>query len=414
MASSQASITNQTHVDTTAVFTTTQKFATREAVVEWAREVGFTNKVTINITRSDTKTGKRGISDKLILGCDRGGKYEDESLKKTANKKWDCPFKIRSTPSTDGSGWKVEVRCGIHNHELPDRYEGHPRVGRLTEDEKKHVADLTKCRVAPRNILLSLQRQNPESVTHINQIYKNRQILQQQERGPKTEMQQLLQLLDDAKYVCWSRRRDNDSEILRDIFWAHPDSIKLLNMFPIVLIMDSTYKTNKYRHPLLEIVGLTSTELTFPVGFAYMEQEREDNCRWALEKLKGLFIKEDLFPKVILTDRDNALMNAIAVVFPHTVNMLCRFHIEKNVSSHCKKNLPSDMVDAVMELWRKLVWSRDEEKYQEQLNEFEQACVEWSTFVNYVKETWLKPHKERFVEAWVNQVMHLGNLTTNR
>jgi transposase-like protein len=145
-----------------------------------------------------------------------------------------------------------------------------------------------------------------------------------------------------------------------------------------------------------------------------MEQEREDNFRWALEKLKGLFIKEDLFPKVILTDRDNALMNAIAVVFPHTVNMLCRFHIEKNVSSHCKKNLPSDMVDAVMEFWRKLVWSRDEEKYQEQLNEFEQACVEWSTFVNYVKETWLKPHKDRFVEAWVNQVMHLGNLTTNR
>jgi hypothetical protein len=82
MASSQASITNQTHVDTTAVFTTTQKFATREAVVEWAREVGFTNKVTINITRSDTKTGKRGRSDKLILGCNRGGKYEAESSKK--------------------------------------------------------------------------------------------------------------------------------------------------------------------------------------------------------------------------------------------------------------------------------------------------------------------------------------------
>jgi hypothetical protein len=414
MASSQASITNQTHVDTTAVFTTTQKFATREAVVEWAREVGFTNKVTINITRSDTKTGKRGRSDKLILGCDRGGKYEAESLKKTANKKCDCPFKIRSTPSTDGSGWKVEVRCGIHNHELPDRYEGHPRVGRLTEDEKKHVADLTKCRVAPRNILLSLQRQNPESVTHINQIYKNRQILQQQERGPKTEMQQLLQLLDDAKYVCWSRRRDNDSEILRDIFWAHPDSIKLLNMFPIVLIMDSTYKTNKYRQPLLEIVGITSTDKTFVVGFGYMECEKMENYCWVLEKLKGLFIKQDLFPHVILTDRELALMNAIEVVFPHAVNLLCTWHINKNVNARCGAHLVKDMRKLVKQLWQNIVFSQDEVEYQQRLNEFEQACAGSSKFLDYVNDTWLNPHRQRFVEAWTNRVMHLGNTTTNR
>jgi hypothetical protein len=33
-------------------------------------------------------------------------------------------------------------------------------------------------------------------------------------------MQQLLQLLDDAKYVSWNRRRDDDLDVLRDIFWA--------------------------------------------------------------------------------------------------------------------------------------------------------------------------------------------------
>jgi hypothetical protein len=53
--------------------------------------------------------------------------------------------------------------------------------------------------------------------------------------------------------------------------------------------MDCTYKTNKYRQPLLEIIGITSTDLTFAVGFVYMEFEKTDNYRWALEKLKGLF-----------------------------------------------------------------------------------------------------------------------------
>ncbi|KAH1260803.1 hypothetical protein GmHk_02G003831 [Glycine max] len=35
-------------------------------------------------------------------------------------------------------------------------------------------------------------------------------------------------------------------------------------------------------------------------------------------------------------------------------------------------------------------------------------------FVNYVNETWIIPHKEKFVIAWTNKVMHLGNTTTNR
>jgi len=35
-------------------------------------------------------------------------------------------------------------------------------------------------------------------------------------------------------------------------------------------------------------------------------------------------------------------------------------------------------------------------------------------FVNYVKQTWLIPHEQRFVKVWMNKVMHLGNTTTNK
>jgi len=62
-----------------------------------------------------------------------------------------------------------------------------------------------------------------------------------------------------------------------DIFWTHPDSIKLLNAFSIVLLMDSTYKTNKCRLSLLEIVGVTSIGLTFSAAFALLSTEHENN-----------------------------------------------------------------------------------------------------------------------------------------
>ena len=35
-------------------------------------------------------------------------------------------------------------------------------------------------------------------------------------------------------------------------------------------------------------------------------------------------------------------------------------------------------------------------------------------FVDYVKETWIIPHKENFVTTWTSKMMHLGNTTTNR
>lgn len=53
------------------------------------------------------------------------------------------------------------------------------------------------------------------------------------------------------------------------VFWTNPTAMKLLNAFSIVFLMDSTCKTNKYRLPLLEIVGVTSTKLTFSAAFVF-------------------------------------------------------------------------------------------------------------------------------------------------
>src|SRR4051812_42758220 len=83
-------------------------------------------------------------------------------------------------------------------------------------------------------------------------------------------------MLDANKYVSWYRTCD-DKAMVQDICWTRPDSIKLFNTYPTVLILDSTYKTNKYRLPLFEMADVTSTEKTFAIGFAFLECEKEDN-----------------------------------------------------------------------------------------------------------------------------------------
>ena len=52
--------------------------------------------------------------------------------------------------------------------------------------------------------------------------------------------------------------------------------------------------------------------------------------------------------------------------------------------------------------------------YDDCVAKFDMVCSPWPLFVDYVKKTWLLPYKEKFVKAWTDKVMHLGNTTTNR
>ncbi|XP_028113459.1 PKS-NRPS hybrid synthetase CHGG_01239-like [Camellia sinensis] len=202
--------------------------------------------------------------------------------------------------------------------------------------------------------------------------------------------------------------------MVTDLFWAHPVSLELLRAFPHVLIMDCTYKTNRYRLPLLEIIGVTSTDLTFSVAFAYLGHEREDNYTWALDVLRTV-MKNTAFPKVIITDRELALMTGIAKVLPMATNILCRWHISKNVLMKCKKVFETkDKWDKFMHSWSALVLVRTETEFNEQFSTMKTKFSTYPEAIKYVTTNWLEPYKEKFVAAWTDSNMHFGNTTTNR
>jgi len=148
-------------------------------------------------------------------------------------------------------------------------------------------------------------------------------------------------LLDYDNYLHWSTCHESYN-IVSDIFWTHLDVVKLLNAFNIVFLMDTTFKTNKYRVPLLEIVGVTCIDLSFFAGFVFLSSEKEKNFIWELHKFRGSLLTSHVGPKVIVCDKDLALMSTINIVFSKATNLLCRFHINKNVKAKCKT-----MVDSV-------------------------------------------------------------------
>jgi len=211
--------------------------------------------------RFNKATSQQGRKTFVLLGCERSEKYRkyrnDLEVTITGTRKCDCPFRVRGKPIPNGEGWVLKVICGLHNHDLAETLVGHPYVGILKPDEHALVVDMTKSQVKPSNILLTLKENNKDNVTTIKQLYNARYTYKRSLRGSRTKLQQLMMLLERDQYIHWSRCHQY-SEVVSDIFWTHPDSFKLLNAFSIVLLMDNTYKTNKYRLPLLEIVGVTS------------------------------------------------------------------------------------------------------------------------------------------------------------
>ncbi|KAJ1380945.1 OTU domain [Sesbania bispinosa] len=84
----------------------------------------------------------------------------------------DRKIKLRGRPLAKGVGWKLNVVCGVYNHEVAENLEGHPYAGRLTVEEKSLLEDMTKNMVKPRSILLTLKDHDVHNVTTIKQNMK--------------------------------------------------------------------------------------------------------------------------------------------------------------------------------------------------------------------------------------------------
>ncbi|KAH1260758.1 Protein FAR1-RELATED SEQUENCE 5 [Glycine max] len=275
---------NEPHVNCSDAFNTSQVFDSREDVLRWARSVAYENGFVAMIVRSDTNTGNKGRTLFVLIGCERSDEYKCRNKefvrRDTGTRKCGCPFKFRGKPVVGGQGWTVKLICVIHNHELAKSLVGHPYVGRLSKAEKTLIADMTKSMVKPKNILLTLKEHNANSCTTIKQIYNAISAYRSSIRGSDTKMQHLMKLLEREQYIHWHKLKDED--VVCDIFWCHPDAVKLVNACNFVFLIDNTYKTNRYRLSLLDFVGITPTGMTFFASFAYLEGERLNNVVWAL------------------------------------------------------------------------------------------------------------------------------------
>jgi hypothetical protein len=208
--------------------------------------------------------------------------------------------------------------------------------------------------------------------------------------------------------------------------------------------MDCTYKTNKYKMPLLDINGVTATGNTFYAGFVFLHNEQQSSYNFAVQNLFDVYTQLGVPPPcTILTDKEAALMNACANIFPTADILICLWHVNQNILSKARPSLRKDLLDCLEEAldpkdkkamdafhkevqncWRLMLaewwkvlraatpaeltkeWKNFKAKYSDNI---------FTPLVNYIKKEWLnKATKRQILFCYTNSSLHFDMRTTSR
>ncbi|CAB4443289.1 unnamed protein product [Rhizophagus irregularis] len=340
----------------------------------------------------------------MSIRCDRGGVCinrigltEETRKRHKGTRMIECPFELHA--ARRNGLWCLEVHIANHNHECSEDMSGHSIARQLKDPQLEIVEVMTVAGSCPQEILTTL-RQNNSSVLAVNRdIYNVREKFCQKNLAGRTPIQALIDKLKEGNFVY--EYKCDDTGCITHLFFAHNESVALTRQFSSVLLMDCTYKTNKFKMPLLNVIGITSFNTTFNSCFIFMKGEEKTDYQWALTHIAHLFDGMSK-PGVIVTDRELALMNALEMIFPNSANLLSVENDEEG-----------DGWQLFLGKWNDVVESTTEVEFNEKWQMFCSTYDNKPHVITYFKNTWI-PWKEKFVKAWTNGFFHLGTTVTSR
>ena len=211
---------------------------------------------------------------------------------------------------------------------------------------------------------------------------------------------------------------------LLQLFYLYPDSVKLQKQHPDVLLLDCTYKTNRFNMLLLNICAISGNNRVVQVRLAFLSSEKEADYTQAIQQLRNIIaihnIKE---PVSIVTDRELALINCLESSFSQSIHLLCRWHININTLTKVKKYFPAPIKDlttgkvkhhpffkAFLTDWNTLLSSSSESLYNERLEKIETDHP--TRAISYYSNTQLL-QKKKLIAYQINQHYYFGVTVTS-
>ena len=253
-----------------------------------------------------------GLYRRDILCCKAGKPSAKNTWHSIGSRRTDCKFEIRAY-RMDDNGWKLEVEEQGHNNPLSESPAAFPQH-RIRETELRDmIRTMSVAQVAPKKIQTALRQFSEEKGTQnhtsASDIYNERQKYNTEKLCRLSPVQPLLRELEEFNHAKSDEeerfvyRFTLDAENSVDyLFIAHPLSMRMLRKSNECLLIDSTYKTNKYHMPLLHISGRNCMNRSFDIGFVFMKGETAADFEKALRPPWDIYASNAWSPTTITTE----------------------------------------------------------------------------------------------------------------
>lgn len=111
-----------------------------------------------------------------------------------------------------------------------------------------------------------------------------------------------------------------------------------------VLMMDTTFSTNRFGWPLCLICAVDEHNHTVILAVALIHHQTTEAFEWVLQQLHSA-MPDDAWARVacVFTDGDQAMAAALSSTVPHSKHLRCRFHLKQNL----RAKLYSAKVDSI-------------------------------------------------------------------
>lgn len=255
-----------------------------------------TNRKTIVTDRS------RGGKNTFDFGCSRGGKYRDKSgqgrRRETSTCKIGCKWSM--TGYVNGHCWELKVRHGEHDYkddhdhlvvhapEADPRSSSPKRIRQLSQADMTYIEEQFYANVRPFRIMTLMNcrfaQTNEQCPIIKRDFYNLRQEYCQRQISGGTAIQTLANRLEQDTTILYHFRKD-DSNRLSYLLFTKKSDLDLFKQQHDIMLLDCTYKTNRYRMPLLNIAFVTNLYTTVNLGFGFMIRERGSDYMYGLTAL---------------------------------------------------------------------------------------------------------------------------------
>ncbi|XP_026384119.1 uncharacterized protein LOC113279660 [Papaver somniferum] len=143
----------------------------------------------------------------------------------------------------------------------------------------------------PLKILNAIRAEDKDKLSTISTINAAKATIKRTEWDGRFIMQQSEWLAETLNYAM--QTKVGPDEKVTHIFLAHPRMMDLSQSFYQVLFIDCTYRTNKYKMPMLNVVSHTSNKNSFTVAWCFMEKEEIKDYVWALQQVRLIYRGEE-------------------------------------------------------------------------------------------------------------------------